>query len=324
MGGPIGLIANPASGKDIRRLVAHASVFDNAEKSNILRRLLIGAAAAGAHEFLYLPDDHNLAAAAAADLRAGVRCEPVLLCAVGDARDTTRAAALMRDAGCAVVVTLGGDGTNRAAALGWRDAPLIAVSTGTNNVFPRMVEGTIAGSAAGLVATGAVPLTEVSSICKRVEVQIEDEEPDLALIDVAVLDAAFIGTRAVWDAAALRLAVLARAEPASVGISAIGGLLAPTGDGDESGLLVELGEGGGRVLAPIAPGLFSDVAVRGVRRLAFGEAVSVEGPAMLALDGERERRLRPGQQAALTVWRDGPRVVDVTATLAWAARARAT
>ena len=32
---PIGIIANPASGKDIRCLVAHGSVFDNVEKSNI-------------------------------------------------------------------------------------------------------------------------------------------------------------------------------------------------------------------------------------------------------------------------------------------------
>jgi hypothetical protein len=31
--GPIGIIANPAS-KDIRRLVAHASVFDNQEKQH--------------------------------------------------------------------------------------------------------------------------------------------------------------------------------------------------------------------------------------------------------------------------------------------------
>jgi len=35
----IGIIANPASGKDIRRLVAHASVFDNREKAHIVRRL---------------------------------------------------------------------------------------------------------------------------------------------------------------------------------------------------------------------------------------------------------------------------------------------
>jgi len=29
---PIGIIPNPASGKDIRRLVAYGSVFDNNEK----------------------------------------------------------------------------------------------------------------------------------------------------------------------------------------------------------------------------------------------------------------------------------------------------
>ena len=38
------------------------------------------------------------------------------------------------DAGA--VVALGGDGTCRDVAIGWPDAPLIAISTGTNNVFP--------------------------------------------------------------------------------------------------------------------------------------------------------------------------------------------
>lgn len=318
MAAPIGLIANPASGKDIRRLVAHASVFDNAEKRNIIVRLLLGAVAAGAHDVLYLPDDHNLAASATAELSA-LCAEPIALCPTGSARDTTRAAAMLREAGCAVVVTLGGDGTNRAAALGWRDAPLIAVSTGTNNVFPRLIEGTLAGAAAGLIATGAVPLDAVASVCKRVEVLIEGEEPDLALVDAALLEPGFIGSRAVWDPATLRLAVLARAEPASVGISAIGGLLDPTGDADDHGLLLELGEGNGRVRAPIAPGLFAEVPVRRMRRLALGESATVEGPALLALDGERDRRLRPGQRATLRVLRDGPRVIDVSATLRTAA-----
>ena len=62
----IGLIANPASGKDIRRLVAHASVFDNAEKRNIVRRVILGAAAAGAQDVVYMPDSHNLVASAVA------------------------------------------------------------------------------------------------------------------------------------------------------------------------------------------------------------------------------------------------------------------
>lgn len=33
---PIGIIANPASGKDIRRLVSYATVIDNNEKVNIM------------------------------------------------------------------------------------------------------------------------------------------------------------------------------------------------------------------------------------------------------------------------------------------------
>ena len=33
---PIGIIANPASGKDIRRLLSHATVIDNNKKVNIM------------------------------------------------------------------------------------------------------------------------------------------------------------------------------------------------------------------------------------------------------------------------------------------------
>ena len=66
-----------------------------------------------------------------------------------DALDTISAARALRDKGCDVVITLGGDGTNRAFALGWRDAPLIPISTGTNNVFPVLCEATVAGAAAG-------------------------------------------------------------------------------------------------------------------------------------------------------------------------------
>ena len=52
----VGIIANPASGKDIRRLVAHGSVFDNHEKVNIVRRVLLGLEAAGVTDVLFMPD----------------------------------------------------------------------------------------------------------------------------------------------------------------------------------------------------------------------------------------------------------------------------
>jgi hypothetical protein len=122
----------------------------------------------------------------------------------------------------------------------------------------------------------------------------------------------------------LRDLVLARAKPASVGLSAIGGLLRPLDEREEAGLYVALGgDPGFDLSAPIAPGLYGTVRVSEVRLLSLSETVTVTGPGVLALDGERERRLRPGQPATLSVRRDGPRVIDVDRVLAIAACAGA-
>ena len=58
----IGIIANPASGKDIRRLVTHASVYDNLEKAHILRRVFLALDAVGIQEVTYMPDYDGLVA----------------------------------------------------------------------------------------------------------------------------------------------------------------------------------------------------------------------------------------------------------------------
>ena len=62
--GRVGLLANPASGKDVRRLVARASVFDNEEKGAIVTRAVIGALEAGARDFLFTGGDALSALAA--------------------------------------------------------------------------------------------------------------------------------------------------------------------------------------------------------------------------------------------------------------------
>jgi predicted polyphosphate/ATP-dependent NAD kinase len=320
---PIGIIANPASGKDIRRLVAHASTFDNGEKASIVRRALLGALAAGAEEFLYMPEPNGLVQGAVAEIKREVTLRAVESPETASALDTTRAATAMREAGCVAVIVLGGDGTNRAVVKGWRDAPLLSISTGTNNVFPLMLEGTIAGSAVGLLASGVVERDEVAWRAKAVTVEIDGERPDVALIDAVLVDSAFIGARALWEPATLRVLVLARAEPAAVGMSAIGGLLQPIGPDEDMGLAVTIGAGSGAIRAPIAPGLFATVPIASVRQLAFGEEVTVRGPGVLALDGERERQLKPGQEARLTVRRDGPWVIDPARTLRLGACRRA-
>lgn len=322
MPAPIGIIANPASGKDIRRLVAHASVFDNEEKRRILRRAVLGAVAAGARHFVLMPDSHGLARSAFDGLDGEIQCESVAVPETASALDTIRAAAQMRATGCGVVITLGGDGTNRALALGWRDAPLIAISTGTNNVFPTLIEGTIAGAAAGLAVTGAVSPAEVAPQVKCVAIEIEGEPDDLALIDAALVAQRHTGARALWQPELLRAAVLARAEPAATGIAAVGGLLRAVSGAEDHGLGLWFGPGGVRLRAPLAPGLYRDIDVRETRLLALGEPVALAGPGVLALDGERERVLRDGQRACLRVQRDGPRVIDVHRTLHLAAQRR--
>ena len=55
----------------------------------------------------------------------------------------------MRAAGVEAIVVLGGDGTHRVVAKACGDAPLCALSTGTNNAFRELREATVAGLAAG-------------------------------------------------------------------------------------------------------------------------------------------------------------------------------
>jgi len=43
----VGIVANPASGRDIRRLVSQASVFPTIEKSNMVQRMLAALGALG-------------------------------------------------------------------------------------------------------------------------------------------------------------------------------------------------------------------------------------------------------------------------------------
>jgi len=317
--GCIGIAVNPASGKDVRRLVARASVFDNQEKRAIVRRAIVGALGAGANVFAYVPDSHGIAESALSEFGTEVCGRAVESPHTSSALDTIRGARALASEGCAAVLTLGGDGTNRAFALGWRDAPLLPISTGTNNVFPRFVEATVAGSAAGLIASGTVALRDVAARAKTIRIEIDGERDDLALIDAVLTDDRFVGARALLDADLLKLALLTRADPAAVGITAIGGLFAPLPESADRALLLHLGSGNTAVRAPIAPGLYAIVRVAQARTIEFGEVVTVTGPGVLAFDGERERVLKPGQQARLTVQRDGPWVIDVAKTLAHAA-----
>jgi hypothetical protein len=327
--GNVGVIANPSSGKDIRRLVARGSVFDNNEKINIVRRALLGLDAVGVERVLFMPDYFSIVPRALDGLGVHFAASPLPLAMHADQRDSRLAAELLAEAEVDCIITLGGDGTNRVVSQGCGRIPLVPISTGTNNVFPSLVEGTLAGLAAGLLATGVVG-EEVVRTAKRLDVLVDGAVIDLALVDVAFSRERFIGSRAIWDPAAVRELVLAAAEPGCIGLSAIGAHLDPIARDAPEGLYLRLADPSahGRpaetpkatVLAPIAPGLIAAVGVREFRRIAIGEEVALEEAAgSLALDGERELVLRPPKRASVRLSANGPRVLDIRGALGAAA-----
>jgi predicted polyphosphate/ATP-dependent NAD kinase len=320
--GAVGIIANPLSGRDVRRVAARADTSTPQSKRNQVARIVIGAVAAGARRVLVMKEPFRVSTSAIENLELDASLEAIDVDARLDAGDTARAALAMRDAGCAALVVLGGDGTNRAIARVWHDAPLVPLSTGTNNVFPRLVEPTTAGAAAGLVASGCVRLDEVARRAKLVRVSCSDGSEDLALVDVAFLEGDHVGNLMPFEPAKLRELVLARAEPAGIGMSPIGGLLRPVGAAEDAGLLVHCAAPdapGKSLLAPVSAGLYRRVNVAGVRTLALGEEVVLRGPGVLAFDGDRELRLRDGDSARARVERSGPFVIDVERALQLAA-----
>lgn len=309
----VGIIANPASGKDIRRLVAYGSVFDNQEKVRIVRRVLIGLAAVGVERICYMQDYFGIVDRALSKIDLKIPVSALNFKLTGTQEDSIQAARIMADEGAACIVTLGGDGTNRAVAKGNNSIPILPISTGTNNVFPYMVEGTIAGLAAGLVARNLVPLAEVTLSHTKLEVILDGEIVDLALVDAVVYDSIFVGSRAVWDMDRVRTIFLNRAEPESIGLSSIGGMIQPIAPTEPLGLCLELGGNGHIVTAPIAPGMIREVCISTESVMKIGKKFEIRfAPSVLALDGEREVEVKAKQQAAIRLAKAGPTVVDVT------------
>lgn len=324
----VGIVANPASGKDIRRLVAVGSSLDNTEKIGIVRRVLAGLAAAGIGGVAFMPDTFGIVARAATAAPLPFPVTPLPMVCLGVPSDSEEAARRLVDVGAAVIITLGGDGTNRMVARGCGDVPLVPISTGTNNVFPRFVEGTLAGMAAGAVANGSAGNQpggpRVIRRRPRLVVSVDGESRDMALIDVVTTRQGWIGARAIWKPQHLREVVLSTVLPAEIGMASLGGLLFPAACGGCSGAVVEIDPAASRrVRAPLAPGLLPEVGIASARLLSHGDTVELRpGPCTVALDGERELEVfDPAARLSVTLDIRGPRVVEIEEAVRQAALA---
>ena len=327
----VGLVANPVSAHDIRRVIANASSLQIADRANIVLRVLAGLAAAGVPGVMVMPDRKGITALLERNLarernlgRLLPEVRVIDMPVTTTVDDTLRATATMVDAGVAAIVVLGGDGTHRAVVRRCGKVPVAGLSTGTNNAFPEMREPTITGLATGLYASGAVPPEDALLANKMLEVSVnEGERSDLALVDVVVSSEPFVGARALWRTDHLHELFVTFADPEAIGMSAVAGLLRPVGRREPFGLRVTLDPGAASaptLRAPIAPGLIEPVAVSSSEPLPPDEHVAVaHDGGVVALDGEREIELRPRDRLTVTLRCDAFRSIDVAGCMRAAA-----
>jgi hypothetical protein len=325
------------SGRDVRRLAAHAANMTHEAKRDIVARIAAGADAFGAGVLHAAREPFRITAAALETMPLRARLNILDNRVTNTAQDTEDNVRGFIEAGCRVIVSLGGDGTNRAIVrllgrLGeaGRDVSLIALSTGTNNVFPTMAEPTIAGMVAALAArgdlvgSGAHRRAKVLHVSGRRANDKAHELPDVGLIDAVILRRDHVGNLLPFDPARIDRLLLTRAEPTAVGMSPIGGMVEPVMEEDDEGLLVELAtpeearEGDRVFVAPLSPGLFRKVAVRSVTRIPFGVAVPMRGPGVLALDGDRDHKLLEDHALNVEIRRDGPWMLNLGTAMRWA------
>ena len=312
----VGIIANPASGKDIRRLIASGTVVGNREKINIIVRALHAMDVHGVERVFIMPDPSHIAERVIKQVQGQLTnlvAEVLPLnCLVGTAKDTERSVVRMREMGCSSIIVMGGDGTSRIAAKYSGDVPLVPISTGTNNVFPQMIEGTLVGLAAAALAAGDVASSEVCKRVPRLELWRDGELADIALVDLAVVDAPDSAARAVWETDTIKEVFLTHASPTNIGLSAIGGCLPDVDLESGECLHIEFGNSEYKVTAPIAPGMMKTLSISRYSVHGSGAEIAIgRAPAMIALDGEREFAIHPEDDVSVRVSAQGPRVLQL-------------
>ncbi len=328
----VGIIANPASGRDIRRLVAQGGVFSIAEKCGIIARLISALGVTGVATILMIPDRRGIAERVRRAIATrgpedqGPKVEFLDMQVEDGPADTVRGAARMVAAGARVIVVLGGDGTQRLVAGSCGDVPLMPLSTGTNNVFPESREATVAGLAAGLVATGKVPAAETTLRNKILRLEVDGVPKDLAVVDISVSQNLWVGSKALWRPEGLDQIFVAFAESDAIGLSSVAGLIQPVSRRAPYGLRIDLAppeRANITLQCPIAPGLILPVGIEHVQEIRCGESQTPRlAQGTIALDGERELEYSSRRHVTIRLDGLGPHTIDIDKVMERAAQER--
>ena len=318
--GVIGIICNPQSGKDIRRLLSQSTTYDDVDKLNILHRMVSVILSASDEKVIIMPDRYKFGPRLKSLLppSADKRVEVLDMRAIYSDKDTEEFARQMNAQEASVLVAMGGDGTSRAAAKGVADVPLIAVSTGTNNVYPVPIEGSVVGMAAAALASGYATPDGCTQRSKLLEIWHNGKFRDIALVEAVLTTQQFQGAKAVWDLEAIKRIIAARCHPASIGYSALMGAGSIAGKEDDFGYTAEFSVGrkpNKKVI--VAAGTLEKVYMSAPQKILIDTSFSVqtEYSGTLALDGEREIYFQEGDEIEIKLNRRGPLQVSVERAL---------
>ncbi|HCL4436584.1 TPA: NAD(+)/NADH kinase [Clostridium botulinum] len=317
----IGIIANPASGKDIRRLVSHATTIDNNEKVNIVERIVLSAEAFGVKDILIMPDTFQIGYKVLDNLNTlgelSTNLQIMNMKVRGSIDDTINAAKLMEEYGVDCLVVLGGDGTSRAVAKSINKTPIISISTGTNNVYPEMLEGTVVGMAAAFVASEKFGLNNIYHRDKRIEIFKDGALVDIALVDSVISKNLFVGAKAIWDVEDIEKIIVTRAHPGTIGFSSLVGCRKIIEIEDDFGAVIDLTENKYKIIAPIAAGTIEKVHMGDTKIINLNEEYKFTSKekGVIALDGEREISFKKGETFIFKITRKGPIRVNIKSAL---------
>jgi len=322
----VGIIANPVSARDIRRIVAHAGNLQITDRANIVLRLLAGLHAAGVSQTLIMPERSGIRAHVGRGLNRSTNLgelrfpdvEYLDMPITATTQDSIVAAGMMRDAGVAAIIVLGGDGTHRAVVSACGGIPIAGVSTGTNNAFPKSTEPTIVGLAVGF----AVNQPKLANIAfqnnKWLEIDVAGQRK-IALVDIAIVAESYVGARALWRVENFRELYVTFADPEVIGMSAVAGLLDPVDRSSAEGrhLIFDPSPSADiYVRAPIGPGLFETIGIKSWAPLLPDIPVSVAPTTgSIALDGERELSFSKTDRPIVTLRNSAFRTIDVSACM---------
>lgn len=296
--------------------------MENNEKAVKVIRMINSMKRYGIDKVYLMPDNYmvnaNIASTINRDKNFGSMVELLDFIPIDQPEDTLKAVEMMKNLNIACLIILGGDGTCRLAAKTDIDVPFIPVSTGTNNVYPQFWEGTTVGIAASYIAKKG---SDNLHRGKRIEVFINGEFRDIALIDAAVTDLPYVGSKVVQEIENISEIIVTECSPCSVGFSSIAGSIKYCSANDDYGYRLKINPCGKTILVPVSPGKLENITYSEFERMDVGSEYMCypDFNGTIALDGERTVCFRNGEQLKIVITRKGPYKVDVKKVLCKAA-----